>query len=151
MSENGATEVHEGGCLCGAVRYRIAGSLDNAAHCHCSMCRRASGAPFVTWVVVPIDGFEVVAGEPVVYRSSADSERRFCPNCGAQLTFWTSRAADTMDVTVGTLDDPERCRANRHIWTSSQLRSLHVDDRLPAFPEETPADIEKTRPPDEPA
>ena len=84
----------------------------------------------------------------MAYRSSADSERRFCPTCGAQLTFWTSRAPDAMDVTVGSLDDPERCQANRHIWTGSRLRNLHVDDRLPAFPEEAPADFEKARAPD---
>ena len=149
MSETGATEVHEGGCLCGAVRYRVVGSLTNVAHCHCNMCRRASGAPFVTWAVVPADAFEIVSGEPMVYRSSADSERRFCPDCGAQITFWTSRAADNMDVTVGSLDDPESCPANRHVWTSSRLRTLHVDDRLPAFPEGTPKGFDTTRPPEE--
>ena len=151
MSENGATDVHEGGCLCGAVRYRIAGPLPNVAHCHCSMCRRASGAPFVTWAVVPADAFKFVAGEPAMYRSSPDSERRFCPDCGAQLTFWTSRAADNVDVTVGSLDDPERCRANRHVWTGNRLGTLHVDDGLPDFPEGTPKGFDTARAPDEPA
>ena len=145
MSDSAVTKAHEGGCLCGRVRYRISARLTNVAHCHCSMCRRASGAPFVTWVVIPADSFEITKGTPAMYPSSEDSERRFCPACGTQLTFWTSRAADGIDVTVGSLDDPEACRANRHVWTSGRLRTLHVDDGLPAFPEGTPKGFDTTR------
>lgn len=147
MSDNASTDIHEGGCLCGAIRYRITAPLSNVAHCHCSMCRKASGAPFVTWVVVPVDAVKIVKGAPAVYRSSADSERRFCPNCGAQITFWTSRAATGMDVTTGTLDDPDACRASRHVWASSRLTSLHIDDGLPAFPEGTPKGFDPTHSP----
>ncbi len=46
MSDN---PVYEGGCLCGTIRYRIAGPIAWAAHCHCAMCRRASGAVALTW------------------------------------------------------------------------------------------------------
>src|ERR671911_234631 len=97
-------EQIEGSCLCGAVRYRIAGPVSPAVHCHCTMCRRASGAPLVTWVVANQGDFRVTKGEPAVYRSSEHGERAFCRGCGAQLTFRTSRRPDDVDITVGSLD-----------------------------------------------
>lgn len=49
------TQVHEGGCLCGAVRYRITGEPKSVGYCHCRMCQRAAGAPVVAWATVPAD------------------------------------------------------------------------------------------------
>lgn len=132
-------ETHEGGCLCGAVRYRIEGPIDSVTHCHCGMCRRASGAPVVTWITVPAERFTATNGELARYKSSENAERTFCPSCGAQITFWSTRHPDDIDVTLGTLDHPEQYPADRHIWTSSQIHWLHLDEHLPASPEFTSA------------
>lgn len=129
----------EGGCLCGAIRYRIAGPVSLAVHCHCSMCRRASGAPVMTFVVAGKEDFRVIKGEPAVYRSSEHGERDFCPRCGAQLTFRTTRRPDDVDVTVGSLDRPERHPADHHIWTDNRLPWLHLDEQLPSYTHEMPA------------
>ena len=61
-----------GACLCGAVRFEIAGPLERVAHCHCTICQRAHGAAFVTWAAVPEERLRVTAGEPELthYRSS---------------------------------------------------------------------------------
>lgn len=131
-------EVHEGGCLCGAVRYRITGPIDSVAHCHCSMCRRASGGIVVTWFTVPRERLALTQGEPAVYRSSGHGERGFCPTCGAQLTFSSSEAPGEVDVTLATLDRPENHPADRHVWTSGRLPWLHLDEHLPTHPEFTP-------------
>jgi len=121
-----------GGCLCGGVRYRIDGPIQGAtAHCHCTMCRRASGAPVVTWFTVKTDDYAVTKGAPGVYRSSEKAERTFCPTCGAQLTFRTDEAPGFVDVTLATLDDPENHPATLHIWTESRLPWLHLDEHLP--------------------
>ena len=84
MSETDAP-VYEGGCLCGAVRYRIDGPVEAGAHCHCVMCRRAAGAPVVTWITAPVDRFNLTRGELKTYRSSEHGERRFCAACGTQV------------------------------------------------------------------
>jgi hypothetical protein len=125
--------VHEGGCLCGAVRYRLTATPTPSTHCHCTMCRRASGAPVVTWTTVPRDRFRLVQGEPVIYCSSADAERRFCGRCGSPLTFWSARCPDDIDVTVGTLDRPDDVPPDHHIFVSSRLAWLHLDETLPEY------------------
>ena len=94
----------EGGCLCGAVRYRIGAEPDHAGYCHCRMCQRAAGAPVVAWLTVARAAFAWTRGEPAVYRSSAKAERLFCGACGTQLAFreiaeprtWKSRSPASM-------------------------------------------------------
>lgn len=127
-----------GGCFCGAVRYDAGeGRLDDVAHCHCSMCRRTTGAPVVTWAAVPRADFRFTAGAPTAFRSSARATRWFCPRCGAQLAFALDGDA-TLDVTVATLDDAAAVAPDRHIWTSSALPWLRLDDHLPRHARETP-------------
>ena len=130
--------VHEGGCLCGAVRYRISGPIDAVCHCHCSICRRSSGGIVVTWVSVAADRLAVTKGEAAVYRSSEHGERSFCPRCGAQLTFRSSRHPADVDVTLATLDHVEDHPADRHVWTKSRLAWLRLDEHLPGHTESTP-------------
>ena len=89
----------EGGCLCGAVRYQVSGRPYHLTHCHCTLCRRASGAPFVTWFSVASAGFLVTRGEPIRYRSSPVAVRGFCGRCGAQLIFQRDDTPGEVDIT----------------------------------------------------
>ena len=121
-----------GGCLCGQVRYRVDARIAEVAHCHCTMCRRASGAVAVTWFTVPADAFHLTAGELRSWQSSPGSTRGFCPGCGCQVTFWIETEPGALDVTLATLDDAGRHAAVRHIWTDSRLPWLTLDPDLPA-------------------
>lgn len=131
------TDVTEGGCHCGALRYRLEGDLTDVAHCHCSICRRVSGGLVVTWLTLPCSGFTWLAGTPKRYMAPATCSRYFCANCGAHVALTTVLSPDSIDVTVATLDHPERVRANRHIWTGSRLPWLHLDDDLPGEAQES--------------
>ncbi len=51
-----------GGCLCGAVRYRVTGEPEATSHCHCYSCRRATGGPTLAWVIFPEDAVEITDG-----------------------------------------------------------------------------------------
>jgi len=126
-----------GGCLCGRVRYRIAAPLADIAHCHCGMCRRATGGIVTTWVTVPLDAFAWEGEAPRAYDSSAHTRRWFCGGCGAQLALHTQRAPAGIDVTVATLDAPQDHPATRHIWYADRLPWLHLDPELPHEPGET--------------
>ena len=125
------SEIHEGGCLCGALRYRIDGPIDHVVHCHCTMCRGWSGAVAVTWFSVPPARFNLVKGELAAYRSSDHGERLFCAACASQIAFRTSQRPEEIDITVGSLDHPERYPANRHVFAANRLPWLHLDDQLP--------------------
>ncbi len=128
-----AEEIHEGGCLCGAVRYRARGQPTQVNHCHCRMCQRGSGAPIVTWATFPADRVEWTKGAPARRRSSDIAERGFCADCGSAL-FWQGDAhKDVIDLTAGTLDRPEILKPDDHIWVESAMPWLHVADGLPRY------------------
>jgi len=125
------SDLHQGGCQCGAVRYQFRAPLRDIAHCHCSICRRSTGGILVTWITVPLAAFTWLRGEPARFASSPSCERYFCAGCGAHLALFTTLSPQSLDVTIATLDHPEQAAADRHIWTESRLPWLEVDPRLP--------------------
>ncbi len=126
---------YAGGCLCGAVRYRVVGEPLWIENCHCGMCRRASGAPFVAWANFKLEHFRIVKGKPAEFASSAEAVRQFCSHCGSPLTFQKHSRPDQIDVTLGTMDRPEDLRPTAHIWTSSQISWIKLADGLPRHAE----------------
>ena len=128
----------EGGCLCGAIRYRISAEPIDAGYCHCRMCQRSTGAPVVPWLTVAREGFAWTRGEPAVYRSSPEAERLFCRTCGTQMVFRALAEPDLLDVTLASLEDPEPVRPDHHSWTSSRIAWFETRDDLPRHPEADP-------------
>jgi hypothetical protein len=114
-------ESHGGGCLCGAVRYRVTGAPTSSVICHCASCRRASGAPTVAWLTFERPCFEIIAGEPVAFRSSPGVVRRFCGSCGSALTYQNDKSPTGIDVTTATLDEPGRFPPTAEVWLEDHL------------------------------
>ncbi|MEX0805439.1 MAG: GFA family protein [Candidatus Binatia bacterium] len=127
------TEALEGGCLCGSVRYRAWGKTYGITHCHCQTCRRASGAPFVTWAGFDADKFTFTRGQPAAYASSSKVLRTFCNTCGTGLTYQRLDLPDSIDVTLGSMDAPESLKPEDHTWTESQLSWIVLGDLLPIY------------------
>lgn len=127
-------EVFEGGCLCGALRYRAAGAARFATLCHCTSCRRASAAPAVAWVTFAADAFAFTSGEPVRFSSSPPVVRSFCGRCGTPLSYRHEAFPQAVDVTTASLDEPERCPPLDHTWVSERLRWWRPEPRWPEFP-----------------
>ncbi len=123
-----------GGCFCGAVRYRVSAPPEVISQCHCAMCRKIVGAPVVTWVTYPRAAYTVTTGAPRELVSSPAVVRTFCAECGTSLTFRETARPDLVDVTVASLDDPAAFPPDEHIWTSSALPWLALDDDLPRRP-----------------
>src|SRR5262245_13364114 len=124
-----------GGCFCGFIRYEADGPVSNETTCHCSICRRTSGAPAVAWITVPAAGFRVPAGEPRSFTSSGHGTRAFCPRCGTPLTFQSTRFPAEIDVTTCSLDAPASHPPRDHTWTSAALPWDKRCDGLPDFAE----------------
>lgn len=124
----------EGGCYCRRMRYRVTGTPSHETNCHCSICRRTSAAPFVAWFTVAESEFRFTAGKPAEFHSTAHGTRTFCPDCGTPLTFRTSRSPGEVDVTVCSLDDPERMPPRDHTHVASRLSWVKLGDGLPQFP-----------------
>jgi hypothetical protein len=127
--------VLKGKCLCEAVQYETTGSPFAETNCHCSICRRASGASPVAWFTVPASSFRFVIGNPHQYKSSAKGVRKFCGDCGTQLTFQSHESSTEIDVTTCSLDDPDIASPKSHIYTSSKLGWVALMDKLPIYKE----------------
>lgn len=130
-------QVHEGGCLCGGIRYRVEGDLSVISYCHCHMCQRAVGAPVTAWASVPAKNFRILRGRVVEYASSPRVRRGFCGICGASLTGrYTLQGASWVDITIATLDDPSGVVPTSHIFMSSRVPWFHIADELPRHDEQ---------------
>ena len=126
--------MREGGCLCGAVRYRVTGAPEASGVCHCRTCRKAASAPTLPFLVVPVVAFAVTRGTPAGYRSSPGVTRSFCARCGSPLTYRTETEPDRIDVMTCSLDDPEAFPPDFHVWVSHGLRwAAPAGDGRPAY------------------
>ncbi len=132
-------DLFEGGCLCGAIRYRATTPPTRGVICHCGMCRKHSGAPVLAFFHFPVEAFSWLGERPTRYRSSRYAERGFCPTCGSTLTMHEEVLGDRVQVTVGSLDTPERVRPNDHCWTQDQLPWFEINDELPRFEQNSSA------------
>lgn len=120
-----------GGCFCGHVRYEITGEVLNETVCHCPGCRKSSGAAAVPWITVNTLHFKLTRGELAEVRSdqypkaSCDGcggTRTFCPRCGSPISFKGGNAADPrIDITVGSLDDPQAFTPREDVWAQYRL------------------------------
>lgn len=125
-----------GGCQCGAVRYRITGPPERVHLCHCRMCQKATGGPFAASAPVKRAWFAWTRGTPASFASSSLAHRDFCAACGTPLTFRYDDA-DTISVTLGSLDDPEAVPPVRQYGIEGRLSWL---DRVPSLSFETTAE-----------
>ena len=117
----------EGGCLCGAVRYRVEGPLRPVIACHCTQCRKTSGH-HVAATSAP-RGSVAIEGEPRWYASSADARRGFCPVCGSNL-FWDGPGTH-LAVFAGTLDGDPGVRLAGHIFCADKGAYYEIEGGLP--------------------
>lgn len=127
----------EGGCSCGAVRYRLTSEPLVVHCCHCLHCQRQTGSAFVINLVVEADRVESLAGEPVAVEVPRDPENGVqtifrCPSCQvAVYSIYTSPAYRF--VRAGTLDDPSAIEPDVHIYTRSKLPWVELPEGVPAF------------------
>jgi hypothetical protein len=124
-----------GRCLCGDIAFQAREFGDDAAHCHCSMCRKFHGAEYATFVSVARQNFRWNRGESVVakYEAKNGTVRSFCPRCGSSLFFESSCNADVIEIALGTFDDDVPVVPNAHIFVEFAASWSRPNDALPKF------------------
>jgi hypothetical protein len=125
---------HPGGCLCGAVRYEVAGPVEHLCFCHCVSCRRSAGATPVAWGTVDASRFRVLEGSLASIQSSPPVVRSFCAACGTLVTYTHTARPSHVDFTLASLDEPAALAPIRHIWVSDRVNWTPLADGLPQFP-----------------
>ena len=128
--------AHLGGCFCGELRFESDADPVETGYCHCSICRRTTGAPLLAFASFPVETFAYTKGEPQIFESSSKGQREFCRICGTQICFRESGVPSTVDVNSGTLDEINAVAPEHHIYTSSRVEWLAIEDRLPAYKNE---------------
>lgn len=130
-----------GGCLCGAVRYRITAAPITTRVCWCRLCQYIGAGSATVNACFPSDAI-AIEGEVKDYRSVADSgnvmHRRFCPACGTHLFSAAEARPHLIYVRCGTLDDPEIAKPEVTIWTSSAPSWACIDDSIPRLDGQAP-------------
>jgi hypothetical protein len=137
-----------GSCLCGGVRYEVTGAFLRANFCHCSRCRKHSGAAASAQGRVPHAAFRVVAGADLirVFRPPGGMAKAFCVECGSSLFGGTWPDGPEVSIRLGTLDDPPHIEPSFHNYVADVPTWSSVpDDGLPRF---AAAKVARARPGD---
>ena len=137
------SEVHEGGCACGAVRYRTRGEPVVGLVCHCRFCQRRLASAFAVVAYFADAQVEFLQGALTSREHRSDESGRwlrmeFCPLCGTTITHTTELRPGHRAIAGGTFDDPAWFRIERHIWTRSALPWVAIPPDVAAFPEASP-------------
>lgn len=128
----------DGGCSCGAVRYRMTAAPMVVHCCHCTTCQTESGSAFALNAVIERAAVELLSGEPELVMTPSASgkgqEVARCPAC--RVAVWSHYAGSgrkSAFIRVGTLDDPAACPPDVHIFTRSKLPWVALPEGVPAF------------------
>ena len=121
-------EQHEGGCVCGAVRYRVDGDPARVTICHCTWCQRRTGTAFGVEAVFRPEAVAFTTDPPRRYRHISDTSGRwldqeFCQNCGTNIGLILEAVPDVRSVAAGTFDDPSWIDRRKHHFRYVYLRS----------------------------
>jgi hypothetical protein len=134
-------EVVAGSCLCGGVRFEVTLPFRRASHCHCSRCRKHSGAGALTQGRVPRERFRLISGEELVsvYRPEGGMAKALCSVCGSSLFGGQWPEGDRISVRLGALDDDPQVRPMRHSYIDSRAPwDVIPDDGLARYPDAPP-------------
>jgi len=118
-----------GGCLCGGVRYELSAPFRRANFCHCSRCRKHTGAAASVQGRVPREGFTLLSGAELIetYRPQGGMAKAFCRVCGSSLFGGTWPDGPEVSIRLGTLDDDPGIRPQYHSFAAD----VPPWDRLP--------------------
>jgi len=129
-----------GHCTCGDIRYRMTSKPLFVNCCHCRWCQRETGSAFVINAMIEADRVELLAGAPEIVLTPSNSGKgqkiARCPKCHVALWSNYAGAGEAIRfVRVGTLDDPDQCPPDIHIFTASKQPWFTIPPGTPAVPE----------------
>ena len=124
-----------GKCMCGRVKYEVTAKPRFMYECHCGKCRAASGASFVTNIIVDADRFKITAGKEKLasYESSPGKLRHFCSVCGSPIYSQGEKTKQVVSIRCGTLQQDPGTRVAYHAFVASKAAWVAIHDDLPQF------------------
>ncbi len=127
------TDIHNGSCLCGAIRYRTTGPLREVIACHCTQCRKQSGHYYAATDVTD-DNLDIEGADNLTwYRASDFAGRGFCRTCGSAL-FWKRDGSDYTSILAGSFDGETGLSLEKHIFCATKGDYYEICDGKPQSP-----------------
>jgi len=125
--------MHQGSCLCGAIRFTIDADIRRFHHCHCQTCRKVHATVYGSSALVEASHFQISSGSESIasYESSPGKVRYFCSQCGTHVFARSARDANDIILRLGTLDGDLGIKAMGHIWVSHKPDWYDITDDLP--------------------
>lgn len=118
--------MHQGGCLCGTVRFAADGAPKWTSYCHCRSCRRHTGAPVAAYAGFEKQNVRFTQGAPTRFASSSGVQRGFCARCGSTLTYEGDRWPTELHLHLGAFDDPAVLVPTGQAFAEERLPWLHL-------------------------
>ena len=134
------TDIHTGGCACGAVRYRVHGDPVAGTVCHCKFCQKRLASAFAVLAMFKQEAVELLQGElsEVEHHSDVSGRwlrMRFCPVCGTTISHTAELRPGMRMIAAGTFDDANWFNIDRHIWVESKLPWVVVPKDVESYPQ----------------
>ncbi len=130
-------EGAQGGCLCGAIRYRLRGEAIRVSQCCCRDCQKATGTGHTTIIGIHKSQLTITAGDPKTYTNHGSSggavTRHFCGNCGGRLYTSGDLPGEIIMIQAGSLDDPSGISPQSVIYYKNANPWDKLDPILPKF------------------
>ena len=131
---NDSNRSRDGGCFCGAVRYRVSGPLRGVVNCHCSQCQKLNGN-FGAHSKALTTNLEITHDSGLCWFQITDNARRaFCKHCGSPL-LWEAKGQSGTGIIAGSLDHSDDLETIRHIFVSEKPGYYEIGDDLPQYAE----------------
>ena len=124
----------EGGCHCGAIRFKTHAEPYWVGACYCTDCRKISGAPYLAFAAYKEGEVEMMKGTPKQYASSEKVIRSFCEHCSSPFTYTYTESPDKPFIPLGVFDDPSGFTIQKHIFVGQKLPWVHITDDAPQQP-----------------
>ena len=144
-------EVHEGGCLCGAIRYRANGNPRRGTACHCTFCQRSTGGALSIHAWFDEQNVEFTGEELATYEQRSDESNywlrlHFCNRCATTVMLTLEKAPGICLISGGTLDDPNSFKIDTHVWTRSAQHWMVFPQNVDCFETSSSAAIARVSP-----
>ncbi|MBT9587506.1 GFA family protein [bacterium] len=126
--------MHQGSCLCGAVRFEVSMPLPPPDACHCQECRKFSGHYFVSTDVFR-SAVTVHGSENVTWYRTDKVRRGFCSTCGSSLFWDPPHDKDWTAIALGCFDPPTHTQISKHIFVANKGDYYEITDDIPQSPQ----------------
>ncbi len=138
-----STNVHQGGCQCGAVRYRTTDAPRRVMACHCTTCKQRTGSVYGVGVYFDEADVEFLQGTMRTYEFRSDESGRwirneFCERCGTAVTWTLELRPGLRAIAGGTYDDPDWFDIECHLWTRSARKDMCYPSAVQRFEQAVP-------------